>query len=367
MLHFTLVARDRAAFDGIRHARQSWAFRSRDGRLIASAKALARQRAFLPSGPRPALDRDHRGANANDRRFLRSAERTAAAAAEVCAAAETQVVPRACACCRRRSSRRRFSNKTEDYGVFKPSRIAHIGQVSIYVQDIARSRRWYEKLGGLRHSRTCEQEAHPFKQGWRIRCCYMSAGRARRMSGAGRGTRSRGQSQRAVGDEFLSHRIRACRATASKTSLDFAAQAKAGGLSRRIMDRCATTASRRSAMAKPAATSPATSTIPITTMSNSARPWTQSKTIARAMATPRVRRGRDAAIGGRLCSPASADQPGRHDSIRGSLLAICRSSNTVLYFRRLPASGMILHNRTQRTLCEILGGSRSIRHPGGQD
>ena len=72
-------------------------------------------------------------------------------------------------------TRRRFSNKTEDYGVFKPSRIAHIAQVSIFVQDIARSRQWYEKLGGLRHSRTCEQEPHPFKQGWQIRCCYMSA------------------------------------------------------------------------------------------------------------------------------------------------------------------------------------------------
>ena len=32
---------------------------------------------------------------------------------------------------------RRFSNKTEDYGVFKPSRIARIAQVSIYVQDVA--------------------------------------------------------------------------------------------------------------------------------------------------------------------------------------------------------------------------------------
>jgi len=72
-------------------------------------------------------------------------------------------------------TRRRFSNKTEDYGVFKPSRIAHIAQVSIFVQDISRSRQWYEKLGGLRHSRTCEQEPHPFKEGWRIRCCYMSA------------------------------------------------------------------------------------------------------------------------------------------------------------------------------------------------
>lgn len=72
-------------------------------------------------------------------------------------------------------SRRRFSNKTEDYGVFKSSRIAGIGQLSIYVQDIARSRSWYESLAGLRHSRTCAEEPHPFKQGWRIRCCYMSA------------------------------------------------------------------------------------------------------------------------------------------------------------------------------------------------
>ena len=72
-------------------------------------------------------------------------------------------------------SRRRFSNKTEDYGVFKQSHIASIGQLSIYVQDIERSRRWYETLGGLRHSRTCAREPHPFREGWSIRCCYMSA------------------------------------------------------------------------------------------------------------------------------------------------------------------------------------------------
>jgi catechol 2,3-dioxygenase-like lactoylglutathione lyase family enzyme len=72
-------------------------------------------------------------------------------------------------------TRRRFSNKTEDYGVFEPSRIASIGQVSIYVQDIARSRKWYEDLAGLHHSRTCELEPHPFKHGWSVRCCYMSA------------------------------------------------------------------------------------------------------------------------------------------------------------------------------------------------
>jgi catechol 2,3-dioxygenase-like lactoylglutathione lyase family enzyme len=72
---------------------------------------------------------------------------------------------------------KRFSNKTEDYGVFQPSRIAHLEQVSIYVQDIERSRGWYERLAGLRHSRTCEREPHPFKPGWAIRCCYLSASR----------------------------------------------------------------------------------------------------------------------------------------------------------------------------------------------
>jgi catechol 2,3-dioxygenase-like lactoylglutathione lyase family enzyme len=38
-----------------------------------------------------------------------------------------------------------------------------------------RSGLWYETLGGLRHSRTSEQEPHPFKPSWTIRCCYMSA------------------------------------------------------------------------------------------------------------------------------------------------------------------------------------------------
>ena len=72
----------------------------------------------------------------------------------------------------------RFSNKTEDYGVFKPSWIAHIGQVSIYVQDIARSRRWYERLApAAQPAYLRKEEAHPFKEGWRIRCAlYRSAG-----------------------------------------------------------------------------------------------------------------------------------------------------------------------------------------------
>lgn len=72
-------------------------------------------------------------------------------------------------------TKKRFSNKTEDYGVFKPSLVSHIGQLSIYVQDIERSRKWYEQVAGLQHSRTCEKEAHPFRTGWTIRCCYMSA------------------------------------------------------------------------------------------------------------------------------------------------------------------------------------------------
>ena len=72
-------------------------------------------------------------------------------------------------------ARRRFSNKTEDYGVFRPSDVERIGQVSIYVQDIARSKAWYEKLAGLTESRSCEPEPHPLKPGWTLRCCYMSA------------------------------------------------------------------------------------------------------------------------------------------------------------------------------------------------
>lgn len=72
-------------------------------------------------------------------------------------------------------TRRRFSNKTEDYGVFEPSLVSHIGQLSIYVRDIARSRQWYEQVAGMVHSRTAEREPHPAKLGWQIRCCYMSA------------------------------------------------------------------------------------------------------------------------------------------------------------------------------------------------
>lgn len=72
-------------------------------------------------------------------------------------------------------TRQRFSNKTEDYGVFQPSLVSHIGQLSIYVRDIARSRDWYEQVAGMIHSRTCDWEPHPYKEQWKIRCCYMSA------------------------------------------------------------------------------------------------------------------------------------------------------------------------------------------------
>lgn len=72
-------------------------------------------------------------------------------------------------------TKRRFSNKTEDYGVFKPSLVSHIGQMSIYVTDIERSRAWYERVAGLSHSRTCAPEPHPLREGWTVRCAYMSA------------------------------------------------------------------------------------------------------------------------------------------------------------------------------------------------
>ena len=68
----------------------------------------------------------------------------------------------------------RFSNKTEDYGVFKPSLISHLEQLSLYVRSIEKSRAWYEDLAGMTHSRTCDIEDHPFKNGYKIKCCYMS-------------------------------------------------------------------------------------------------------------------------------------------------------------------------------------------------
>lgn len=72
-------------------------------------------------------------------------------------------------------SGKRFSNKTEDYGVFKPSLITHLDQMSIYVRDIPTSRNWYEAVAGMSHSRTCAPEPHPYKADCTIKCCYMTA------------------------------------------------------------------------------------------------------------------------------------------------------------------------------------------------
>jgi catechol 2,3-dioxygenase-like lactoylglutathione lyase family enzyme len=70
---------------------------------------------------------------------------------------------------------KRFSNKTEDYGVFQPALVGSIGQVAIYVRDIARSRVWYEQMAGMTHARTTPPEPHPTKLGWLVRACYMNA------------------------------------------------------------------------------------------------------------------------------------------------------------------------------------------------
>ena len=51
MLHFTLVARDRAAFDGIRARATAMGIPVRDGRLIASAKTSPGQRSFCLQDP----------------------------------------------------------------------------------------------------------------------------------------------------------------------------------------------------------------------------------------------------------------------------------------------------------------------------
>jgi len=51
MLHFTLVARDSAAFDGIRARAVEMGIRVRDGRLIASAKSSPDLRSFCLQDP----------------------------------------------------------------------------------------------------------------------------------------------------------------------------------------------------------------------------------------------------------------------------------------------------------------------------
>ena len=51
MLHFTLVARDKAAFDGIRARATAMGIPVREGHLIASAKSLPGQRVFCLQDP----------------------------------------------------------------------------------------------------------------------------------------------------------------------------------------------------------------------------------------------------------------------------------------------------------------------------
>jgi hypothetical protein len=51
MLHFTLAARDRDAFDAIRKRAAEMSISVRDGRLIASAKRRPDQRAFCLQDP----------------------------------------------------------------------------------------------------------------------------------------------------------------------------------------------------------------------------------------------------------------------------------------------------------------------------
>ena len=51
MLHFSLMARDKAAFDGIRARATAMGIPVRDGRLIASVKTSPGQRAFCLQDP----------------------------------------------------------------------------------------------------------------------------------------------------------------------------------------------------------------------------------------------------------------------------------------------------------------------------
>lgn len=72
-------------------------------------------------------------------------------------------------------SGKKHSNKTENYAAFRPSMLSTVSQTSLYVTDIERSRAFYEKIAGLTHSRTCEAEAHPYLEGYSLKCCYLDA------------------------------------------------------------------------------------------------------------------------------------------------------------------------------------------------
>lgn len=58
-------------------------------------------------------------------------------------------------------SGRRTSNKTEDYGVFEPSRLSHLERIMIYVTDLERSREWYERVIGAAYAGEAGPFPHP--------------------------------------------------------------------------------------------------------------------------------------------------------------------------------------------------------------
>jgi hypothetical protein len=178
---------------------------------------------------------------------------------------------------------RHFSNKTGDYGVFKPSLVSHLGQLSIYVRDIGRSRAWYEQVAGMLHSRTCEPEPHPFKKGWTIRCCYMSATvhdeclvLIEKYDPSGTTAVPSGMSFFHFALELEGNRL--------EDVLTFAEQQRANGFLINYGP-ARHNANHHWVTAKPAATSPAISTTPTGTMWSSAARWIPLRTIARDMAT----------------------------------------------------------------------------------
>jgi catechol 2,3-dioxygenase-like lactoylglutathione lyase family enzyme len=71
-------------------------------------------------------------------------------------------------------SGRRMSNKTEDYGVFQPSRLAQLERIMIYVTDLQHSRQWYEQVLGATHSGEGGPLPHPTMPGQTIRTLTLS-------------------------------------------------------------------------------------------------------------------------------------------------------------------------------------------------
>lgn len=69
----------------------------------------------------------------------------------------------------------RQSNKTEDYGVFKPSLVSHIETIAIYVTDLDISVPWYTEKLGFTLAGITEPTEHPEFKGQTIRCAYLNA------------------------------------------------------------------------------------------------------------------------------------------------------------------------------------------------